>query len=233
MTYKHELPEWIESRIPAPRPVKGIRYDKDEDVFTVDGEDQTYDSLQVAYDKFNRRDPDYALMLHESVNDSPQVSKSRLCGVEEEFVSMVTLEENIHGGHRVLMSSSDLGRIDLLRYAYDSSREFIDQWQRDKNSQANAYYMISNHPAFWAPMKDDNTHWLTGEDNIRFDNSYDLEKGFTLRLMHQDENFLADEDKKLPDTELVSIGKPTFAEAMMDLAQKVDTIYNADGARKG
>lgn len=130
------------------------------------------------------------------------------------------------------ISWTDENSLWLLQEAYASWLNFYREWQENKDDFLSAYYFIDQHPAFWTRLKHEKTfQWHTADgrpDTIipcRDDTGQvciSLETGGHVEPAYTEHYH----DYRLDVTE------PTFEEAIVALAKRVDEIFDETGCER-
>jgi hypothetical protein len=216
-----ELPAWVAAELPAPKQHVVLSYS--DGLYHVSGWDKTFDSIVEAHDAV-QADSSLDLVFDKSVNGVHGELNQPFftCDPEEG-------EEN----SRLLMGWTQDDAIDDLKHSYGTWLEVVDaQYQANPGDWALAYTWLTRHPIFWR-LGANRAHvsWDTEfgfEDHHVWLNKDD--EGETQVWMETGPH-TKQYDRRYLDMRL-TVHAPTFEEAYVLLAAKVNKFYTSDGYEK-
>lgn len=212
------LPAWLEAELPEVRPeariaLTEIGYIIEDCCKEIAG---PYTTVEEAFDVFKKHPCSKTLTLSE---ECLKAHEGREGGI--------FLEE----GHP-LLSWTDENSLWLLQEDYRSWLTFYQEWKESPEDFLSAYRFIEQHPAFWTRLKHEKTFMWHTSDGMpitiipRRDDKgqvcISLETGGHVEPAYTDHYH----DYRLAVTE------PTFEEAIVALAKRVDEIFDEAGCER-
>lgn len=204
-----QLPDWLESNLPIPRPIEYITYADGKFYFRGVG----YDSLIEAYDSAK---PDANVDFHESVMD-------KMGWTEDDFF----LTEKGH--NRLLVTCTDQTYRWLVETAFTSAQGSIKHWRDNKDDFHASYYMLDTHPAFWTRLKvEPTTYW---QDSGIVSARFWFAPSTSGMMMECGAHIAPDYTDTYHDLRLDTYGK-SFEDCIVQTAALVDKFFHEDGTER-
>ena len=134
-----ELPEWMRSLVPTPRPIQHLEY--------VDGQ---YTISGKHFDTFIEA---YAWAVFKDLNFTFAETLPEVEHDQQRVYAPATKTD----GTSLCFTVTDQQREQILRYQYQMFLELASEWEKDPTDFLKAYGFIDQHPAFWTRDKNQST----------------------------------------------------------------------------
>lgn len=147
---------------------------------------------------------------------------------------MWTASKVVRGGMRALFSSTDDDKLALLKHSYKNWTDWAyPNWLENQDSIDGAYNYLSNHPVFWVRHDDEPTyHWETSSHTLAIWHALmQDDKGGFVWALETGSHIEPDYVSHYHDLRL-DVYAPTFEEALIELAKRVEKFFNPDGTAK-
>jgi hypothetical protein len=136
------------------------------------------------------------------------------------------------GTHRLLISVSFEGKLNLLRHSYSEFLKFTEYYRAHSDDWVAAYQWLDIHPAFWHRKDSDAPHWSTsGGMAGRWESVHRNEDGTAGVMFEHGGTVFPQGTHHYHDTDLDTYSNG-LEQAFVDYARKVDEHFNLDGTRK-
>lgn len=221
MSTENKLPEWLQTELPEPRPVKTISWA--DGVFHVTDHPETYTSIIEAYDAVEKTDE--ATTFDESVNGH---------GGQLHHRAFFCDQEKGEKSARLLIAFTDEDHLDILQTVYNNWMELHEQYKQNQQNWVTAYNWLQHHPVFWHRLKNEKTYYWVTDDGLKSNSvfaGYNEETGKPQVLMEHGGHVEPEYTTFYHDLKLDTEAE-TFEEAYINLASLVNKFYNPDGTEK-
>jgi hypothetical protein len=215
------LPEWFMEALPEHLPWTVITFQDEQ--FHVSHDGSVFSTIVEAYDYASAFNKEYQVVLDRSVHGhgGELMDGMFFCDFELEAVSS-----------RLLISHTTEDTVTIFKHDYRNwVSELSFEYNANPDNFVTAHHWLSRHPAFWTKKGEDAfANWETngGMDEVSVKVWWDEDENAPLVLLETGAHVTPEYTYCRRDDKLSSYAA-TYEAAVIELARKVNELYDMDG----